>query len=112
ARVKRAPRYAAKVPVTDLSATTQDYLKVIWAVREWSSDEPVTISGLAQRAKVATSTISEAVKKLSDRGLLSHEKYGGIELTADGRHAAVGMVRRHRILETFLVEFLGYTWDE
>ncbi|PPK92268.1 DtxR family Mn-dependent transcriptional regulator [Kineococcus xinjiangensis] len=98
-------------PAPDLTSTTEDYLKEVWTAREWT-DEPVTTSLLAQRMGFSRSTVSEAVRKLTDQGLLAHERYGSIELTEEGRAAAVGMVRRHRLIETFLVEYLGYGWDE
>ncbi|PJI93329.1 metal-dependent transcriptional regulator [Luteimicrobium subarcticum] len=94
-----------------LSAVAQDYLKVVWSAQEWS-DDPVTTKLLAERMGVGASTVSETVRRLSDQGLLSHERYGAISLTDDGRRHALAMVRRHRLMETFLVETLGYSWDE
>lgn len=95
----------------ELTPATEDYLKVIWSAQEWS-DDPVTTTMLARKLGNSPSTVSEAVKKLTAQGLLTHARYGSIELTAAGRTAALGMVRRHRILETFLVAELGYAWDE
>ncbi|MFC7404833.1 metal-dependent transcriptional regulator [Georgenia alba] len=97
--------------VTELTSATQDYLKVVWSAQEWSA-EPVTTTLLARRMGYSPSTVSEAVKKLTGQGLLTHARYGAIELTEAGRGAALSMVRRHRIIETFLVEELGYGWDE
>lgn len=94
-----------------LTAAAQDCLKVVWSTREWTN-EPVTVSLLAARLALSASTVSESVKKLTADGLLAHKPYGAIELTVAGRQVAVSMVRRHRLLETFLVEYLGYTWDE
>jgi DtxR family Mn-dependent transcriptional regulator len=51
------------------------------------------------------------VKRLSELGLLEHLPYKGVQLTAEGRRAALRMVRRHRLIESYLVEFLGYSWD-
>ncbi|HEY0247107.1 MAG TPA: metal-dependent transcriptional regulator [Gryllotalpicola sp.] len=99
------------MPLSELSSTVQDYLKVIWSATEWAPG-PVTVTLLAERMRVRKATVSDAVRRLSEAGLLSHEPYGGVELTAQGREHAVGMVRRHRILETFLVASLGYGWDE
>ncbi len=96
---------------TSLSPVAQDYLKVIWTAQEWSTDR-VTTKLLAERLGVSASTVSEAIRKLADQGLVDHAKYGAITLTEDGRRAAIGMVRRHRLLETFLVHELGYGWDE
>ncbi|GAB91922.1 metal-dependent transcriptional regulator [Gordonia rhizosphera] len=98
-------------PVTELSTVTQDYLKVIWTVQEWA-DVKVTTKMLAERLGVSASTASEAIRKLADQGLVAHERYGAVTLTDEGRSAAVLMVRRHRLLETFLVRELGYGWDE
>ncbi|MDC4232822.1 metal-dependent transcriptional regulator [Actinomyces sp. B33] len=97
--------------VSDLSASSQNYLKAVWTLREWS-DEPVTASTLAARTGVRLSSASDAVRKLTDRGLLSHSPYGSVELTAEGERLAVEMVRRHRLIEAFLVEALGYSSDE
>ena len=94
-----------------LTAVTQDYLKVIWSAREWS-DEPVTTKLLAARLGVGASTVSETVRRLADAGLVTHEPYGAVHLTDEGRRHALAMVRRHRLIETFLVEVLGYGWDE
>ncbi|WJZ01786.1 Iron-dependent repressor IdeR [Corynebacterium freiburgense] len=57
-------------------------------------------------------TASEAIKRLTERGLLDHPKYGDIVLTEKGRAVAMIMVRRHRLIETFLHSTLGYSWDE
>ncbi len=89
----------------------QDYLKVIWTVQEWSR-ERVSTKLLSERIGVSASTVSEAIRKLSDQGLVDHARYGSIALTDAGRSAAVSMVRRHRLIETFLVNELGYGWDE
>lgn len=97
--------------VSTLSASTQNYLKAIWTLGEWSSD-PVTASTLAARVGVKLSTASDAVRKLTDQGLLQHAPYGAVTLTAEGRTHAVAMVRRHRLIETFLVAVLGYRWDQ
>ncbi len=95
----------------DLSAVAQDYLKVIWTAQEWSPDR-VSTKMLAERIGVSASTASESIRKLADQGLVDHAKYGAVTLTEEGRRAALAMVRRHRLLETFLVGELGYTWDE
>ncbi|WP_296666141.1 metal-dependent transcriptional regulator [Demequina sp.] len=94
-----------------LSTTAQDYVKVVWNAAEWT-DAPVTTKHLAERLGVSAPTVSENVRKLVAAGLLHHEPYGAITLTEGGRAAAVDMVRRHRLIETFLVTQLGYGWDE
>lgn len=99
------------MPVSDLSSVAQDYLKIIWSATEWS-DDPVTVKQLSERMGVRAATVSDGVRRLAEQGLVAHERYGGVELTDLGRRHAVAMVRRHRLIETFLVEELGYGWDE
>src|SRR6201996_7846308 len=67
---------------------------------------------LAEKLGVSASTASESIRKLAEQGLVDHEKYGAVTLTESGRRAALAMVRRHRLLEAFLVTELGYSWDE
>lgn len=93
------------------SATVQDYVKVIYAATEWH-DKPVTMSALAARLRVANSSVTEMVRKLVGLGLARHEPYSPVELTPEGLSLALSMVRRHRLLETYLVQELGYGWDE
>ncbi|MFT4127893.1 MAG: metal-dependent transcriptional regulator [Gordonia sp. (in: high G+C Gram-positive bacteria)] len=97
--------------VSALTSVTQDYLKVIWTAQEWAAVK-VTTKLLAEKLGVSASTASEAIRKLADQGLVAHERYGAVTLTDAGRRAAVLMVRRHRLIETFLVRELGYGWDE
>ncbi|CAI3800972.1 metal-dependent transcriptional regulator [Pseudarthrobacter sp. MM222] len=93
------------------SSSIEDYVKVIYSFTEWQ-DKPITSSQLAQRLGVANSSVSEMVRKLKDQGLVDHQPYSAITLTADGVRLALLMVRRHRLIETFLVQELGYRWDE
>lgn len=97
--------------VSELSTSSQNYLKAVWSLQEWSS-APVTPSALAARAGVKLSTVSDAIRKLAEQGLLEHAPYGAVSLTEQGRAHAVAMVRRHRLIETFLVSALGYRWDQ
>lgn len=97
--------------MSELSTLAENYLKVIWSAREWTGD-PVTTGALAQRLGLAPSSVSEAVRKLTDAGLVAHARYGAITLTDTGTRAALGVVRKHRLIETFLVDHLGYGWDE
>ncbi|XAS66149.1 metal-dependent transcriptional regulator [Micrococcaceae bacterium Sec5.7] len=93
------------------SSSIEDYVKVIYSFTEWQ-DKPITSSQLAQRLGVANSSVSEMVRKLKDQGLVDHQPYSAITLTSDGVRLALSMVRRHRLIETYLVQQLGYSWDE
>lgn len=90
---------------------TEDYVKVIWKAHEWSG-EGLTTNELAATLGVAPSSVSGNLKKLARDGFLDYEPYGRATLTASGRAVAVQVVRRHRLLETYLVEHFGYAWDE
>ena len=94
-----------------MNSVVEDYLKVIYAHTEWQP-EPITTGALAARLGLAASSVTEMVKKLVAQGLVSHEPYGAVELTGEGTALALQMVRRHRLIETWLVEHIGYTWDE
>ncbi|HVL28644.1 MAG TPA: metal-dependent transcriptional regulator, partial [Acidimicrobiales bacterium] len=67
---------------------------------------------LAESLKVSPGTVTATVKRLAERGLLDHKLYKGVELTSAGQRAAVGAIRRHRIVERFLADMLGYAWNE
>jgi DtxR family Mn-dependent transcriptional regulator len=97
--------------VAALPTAIEDYVKVIYAHTEWQP-EPITTGALAARLGLAASSVTEMVKKLVAQGLVAHEPYGAIELTPDGTALALRMIRRHRLIETWLVNHIGYTWDE
>ena len=92
---------------------TEDYLAVIWKASEWPDDghTPAT-SAIASALGVSLSTVSAQLKRLATDGLIDYHPYGAIALTPEGETIARQVVRRHRILETFLVEHLGLAWDE
>ncbi|WP_035772786.1 metal-dependent transcriptional regulator [Arthrobacter sp. Br18] len=93
------------------SSSVQDYVKTIYGFTEWQ-ETPITASQLAVRLAVANSSVTGMVAKLVELGLARHEKYGPITLTPAGLALGLAMVRRHRLIETFLVDHLGYSWDE
>ncbi|TFD77314.1 metal-dependent transcriptional regulator [Cryobacterium sp. Sr8] len=97
--------------MTHTTPASEDYLKTIYAHTEWQPD-PITPSGLATRLGVAPSSVTEMVKKLAAIGLLTHVPYGPLSLTDAGRLRATAVVRRHRLIETWLVREMGYDWDE
>jgi DtxR family Mn-dependent transcriptional regulator len=94
------------------SSVTEDYLKAIYAHAEWEPANLIGSSQLAQRLGLAPSSVTEMVKKLVGQGLVEHAPYGTIGLTASGRREALRMVRRHRLVETWLVQQFAYSWDE
>jgi len=89
----------------------EDCLKTIYTVGEWDAAAR-TVTEIAARMKASTSTTSALVRRLGDEGLVEHERYGDVALSAAGLARALRVVRRHRLVETFLVETLRYSWDE
>ena len=89
----------------------EDYVTLIWKAVEWPGGMPST-TDLADQLGVTASTVSANLKKLARDGYIRYEPYGRIELTESGREIAVGVVRCHRILETYLLNQLGLTWDQ
>jgi DtxR family Mn-dependent transcriptional regulator len=95
--------------VPRLTRSVEDYLKAIYHLSV--EGQPATTSAIAQALELAPPSVSGMIRRLSDQGLLAHLPYRGVELTPAGRRAALQMVRRHRIIEAYLVDRLGYTWD-
>lgn len=93
------------------SPAADDYLKTVYAHTEWQ-DAPITPSVLAAKLGIAPSSVTEMVKKLAAAGLVSHVPYGAVRLTDAGTRRALAMVRRHRLIETWLVQEFGYGWHE
>lgn len=91
------------------TTAAEDYLKTIFQICR--SAEAANTSLIADRLGVQAGSVTGMLKRLAERGLIEHTPYYGATLTAEGERAAVRMIRRHRILELFLVEVLGYTWD-
>jgi len=97
--------------MTTYPMAVEDYVKVIYSHTEWQP-EPITTSVLAGRLGLAASSVTEMVKKLGAQGLVDHVPYGAVTLTADGTALALRMLRRHRLIETWLVRHFDYSWDE
>lgn len=93
------------------STAIDDYLKTIYHHTEWQ-DDPITPSQLAAVLSLAPSSVTEMVQKLAAQGLVSHRPYGPVSLTDAGRSRAAAIIRRHRLIETWLVREFAYAWDE
>src|SRR5205814_2275277 len=91
-----------------LTPSVEDYLKVIYHLSNQGGF--AATSDIAAMLEVAPPSVSGMVKRLSETGLIEHVPYRGVQLTAQGRRAALKMIRRHRILELYLMQHLGYDW--
>jgi DtxR family Mn-dependent transcriptional regulator len=93
-----------------LSQPVEDYLKAIYMLRE--REGTASTSTIAAVLEVTPASVTGMIKKLAELKLVRHVPYQGVELTRSGEKIALEMVRHHRLLELYLMEALGYTWDE
>src|SRR5436305_7529348 len=96
--------------IVDLTKSEREALKAMYRL---TVDADAAHTGdLADALKLSPGTVTATVKRLADRGLADHRPYRGVVLTQVGRQAAVAAIRRHRIVERFLSDMLGYPWNE
>lgn len=93
----------------ELTRSVEDYLKAIYHLTE--DGAVATTAAIAESLTVAAPSVSGMVKRLAEQGWLVHEPYRGVALTRSGKREALRVLRRHRLIEAYLVEFLDYTWD-
>jgi len=100
---------AAALGQEPLTRSVEDYLKTIYLLSQ--RGEPAATNDIAHQLELSAPSVSGMIKRLAEQGLVEHEPYKGVELTQEGRRLAIRMVRRHRVLEAYLVARLGYDWD-
>jgi DtxR family Mn-dependent transcriptional regulator len=93
------------------SFTEENYLKAIYKLME-QSDEAVSTNAIAEKLNTKAATVTDMLKKLSAKKLVNYTKYKGVSLSAGGTKIAVGIIRKHRLWEFFLVEQLHFRWNE
>jgi DtxR family transcriptional regulator, Mn-dependent transcriptional regulator len=93
-----------------LSRSVEDYLKAIYSLQE--QGDVASTSAIAQLLDVQPGSVSGMVKRLAEAGYVEHERYRGARLTELGEREALRIIRRHRVLETYLNQRLGYSWDD
>jgi len=91
------------------TSVVEDYLKAIWGLQQ--IERPVATSRIAERLDLTAAAVTAMIKRLADQKLVRHEPYRGVILTPAGELSALRIIRRHRVLELFLTETLGYEWD-
>jgi DtxR family Mn-dependent transcriptional regulator len=96
-------------PAPALTAPVEDYLKAIYEIER--SGNAAGTKEIAAALRIAPASVSGMVRRLAEQGLIAHERYHGARLTEQGRRAALLTLRRHRIIEAYLAEALGYPWD-
>ena len=93
------------------SFTEENYLKAIYKLQE-QNGETVVNSDLAKALEVQSASVTDMLKKMAKKKLINYEKSKGFKLTEKGKHIAISIIRKHRLWEVFLVEKLGFGWDE
>lgn len=94
-----------------LSATVEDYLKALYLL-EQQGEGKARVKDIAAKLGVSLPSVTTMMKSMAESGHVERAAYRGVSLTESGRLAALGVIRSHRLIELFLVEVLGYTWDE
>src|ERR671915_2222298 len=89
------------------SVSVGDYVKAIWEV---AGSGAASTKDVAERLSIAPPSVTNMFTRLQEMGLVEYERYRGASLTERGRGEALRLVRRHRLIETFLLEHLGYSW--
>jgi len=93
-----------------LSRSVEDYLKAIYGLSD--AGDPASTSAIAEALDIQPASVTGMIKRMAESGLLEHVPYKGVRLTEPGTLEALKVLRRHRILETYLCERLGYSWDD
>jgi DtxR family Mn-dependent transcriptional regulator len=94
-----------------MSFAEENYLKAIYHLSRGGKD-PVTTNAIAGRMNTRAASVTDMIKKLSAKGLLTYRRYNGVNVSDEGRTKALQVIRKHRLWETFLVEKLHFNWDQ
>lgn len=95
-----------------LTYTEENYLKAIYSIQESNTSAEVSVNEIAERMNTKPATVTDMLRKLSDKQLIHYEKYKKIHLSDTGKSEALSILRKHRLWETFLFNKLNFTWDE
>lgn len=93
-----------------LSQAVEDYLKAIYKLQ--SEDKGASTTRIAEALDVSSASATNMIKRLAKMGLVDYQSYKGASLTASGKKIALEIIRHHRLLELYLLEVMGYSWDE
>mgnify|MGYP000465427398 CR=1 FL=1 len=94
-----------------MTLSEEDYIKAIYHLSKGES-ATVSTNAVAEEMRTKPSSVTDMVKKLSEKGYVNYRKYKGVNLTKHGQKIALSIVRKHRLWEVFLVEKLDFSWDE
>jgi DtxR family Mn-dependent transcriptional regulator len=94
-----------------ISFTEENYLKVIHRLSEATSED-ISTNAVAELMQTKAASVTDMLRKLADKGWVNYQKYQGVRLSAEGEKIALSIVRKHRLWELFLVDKMGFNWDE
>ena len=94
-----------------ISFTEENYLKVIHRLSEATSED-ISTNAVAELMQTKAASVTDMLRKLADKGWVNYQKYQGVRLSAEGEKIALSIVRKHRLWEVFLVDKMGFNWDE
>ena len=94
-----------------VTLSEENYLKTIFHLGRHDKAS-VSTNAIAQKMETKASSATDMIKKLSEKGLVDYQKYKGVQLSENGRLAAISVIRKHRLWEVFLVNKLSFSWDE
>ena len=95
-----------------MTIAEENYLKAIYKLAEAAPGQDVSTNRIAAALATRAASVTDMLRRLAEKGLLDYEKYRGVQLTGEGRRRALLTVRKHRLWEVFLVQQLGFSWDE
>lgn len=95
-----------------LSFTEENYIKAIYSLSERTDAFETSTNEIAERTNTKPPTVSDMLKKLTEKKLVTYEKYKKVQLTAKGKQVAIHIIRKHRLWEVFLHDKLQFSWDE
>lgn len=94
------------------SFTEENYIKAIFKLEEIARPKAVATNDIAIKLSMQPATVTDMIKRLSEKKIVSYKKYHGVVLTSKGKKIALDIIRKHRLWEVFLVKKLNYKWDE
>lgn len=94
------------------SFTEENYLKAVYKLSEAAPGFDVSTNSIAEVLQTRPASVTDMLRRLGEKGLLHYQRYRGVSLTAEGRQLALLTIRKHRLWEVFLVQKLGFNWDE
>ena len=100
-----------KIRIPEMTHSEENYLKAIYHLSK-SGETSVSTTAIAKLMETKPSSVTDMVRRLSEKGLVNYKKYQGVSLSDNGKQKALMVIRKHRLWEVFLVEKLDFSWDE